>query len=431
MDGWRGRAGEGKEGLGRVTRAGMGKESTDWSWSLPTLSLDKSVVLWSIHDRVLTLTSDPSTKPTGSDGSIIKTTDNISIGPHGIFQGHEDTVEDVQFCPSRSAGNSVCMFDRQNLTSDGAGLPVYKFKSHKAAVLCVQWSPDRSSVFGSSVEDGFLNIWDYEKVLDILLPSLLPPSLSVYSVGKKNENGARTPNSCSGLFFQHAGHRDKVVDFHWNAADPWTVSVSDDCDTSGGGGTLQIWHMNDLIYSPEEDALAELEKFKSHVVDSMKQHLQGKAAAWQRSSQQGQLHLSSCPLELNALYTSKVYVVAVAVILVVACYGCYTFVCGLVGTIVFFSVAAVFAYISVHSNMYMSSWNDHSGNRQIQRQRSLPKLALDHNSYSGGTTEEDLFSCELWSSSSRRVTDTPIKKLLAEEMSKKTESKRQPPSVIA
>ncbi|XP_028074536.1 WD-40 repeat-containing protein MSI4-like [Camellia sinensis] len=107
----------------------------------------------------------------------------------------------------------------------------------------------RSSVFGSSVEDGFLNIWDYEKV------------------GKKNENGARTPNSCSGLFFQHAGHRDKVVDFHWNAADPWTVSVSDDCDTSGGGGTLQIWHMNDLIYSPEEDALAELEKFKSHVVD--------------------------------------------------------------------------------------------------------------------------------------------------------------------
>ncbi|GMP62884.1 hypothetical protein CsSME_00024813 [Camellia sinensis var. sinensis] len=194
---------------------------------------DKSVVLWSIHDHVSTLASDPSTKPTGSAGSIIKTTDNISIGPRGIFQGHEDTVEDVQFCPSSaqefcsvgddsclilwdarvgtspvfkvekahdadlhcvdwnphdenliitgSADNSVCMFDRRNLTSDGAGLPVHKFESHKAAVLCVQWSPDRSSVFGSSAEDGFLNIWDYEKVLDILLPSLLPPSLSVYS----------------------------------------------------------------------------------------------------------------------------------------------------------------------------------------------------------------------------------------------------------
>ena len=35
--------------------------------------------------------------------------------------------------------------------------------------------------------------------------------------------------------------RDKVVDFHWNAHDPWTlVSVSDDCESTGGGGTLQV-----------------------------------------------------------------------------------------------------------------------------------------------------------------------------------------------
>lgn len=35
--------------------------------------------------------------------------------------------------------------------------------------------------------------------------------------------------------------RDKVVDFHWNAYDPWTiVSVSDDCGSTGGGGTLQV-----------------------------------------------------------------------------------------------------------------------------------------------------------------------------------------------
>jgi len=35
--------------------------------------------------------------------------------------------------------------------------------------------------------------------------------------------------------------RDKVVDFHWNAYDPWTiVSVSDDCESTGGGGTLQV-----------------------------------------------------------------------------------------------------------------------------------------------------------------------------------------------
>lgn len=41
-----------------------------------------------------------------------------------------------------------------------------------------QWSPDKSSVFGSSAEDGVLNIWDHNKVqtnLFLLLTNL--PSL--------------------------------------------------------------------------------------------------------------------------------------------------------------------------------------------------------------------------------------------------------------
>ncbi|XP_058766117.1 WD-40 repeat-containing protein MSI4-like [Vicia villosa] len=148
-----------------------------------------------------------------------------------------------------SADNSVRLFDRRSLTSNGVGSTIHKFEAHKAAVLCVQWSPDKSSVFGSSAEDGLLNIWDYEKV------------------GKKIERSGKTINSPPGLFFQHAGHRDKVVDFHWNAYDPWTiVSVSDDCESTGGGGTLQIWRTSDLLYRPEDEVLAELEKFKSHVV---------------------------------------------------------------------------------------------------------------------------------------------------------------------
>ncbi|KAJ8643377.1 hypothetical protein MRB53_005125 [Persea americana] len=277
---------------------------------------DKLVVLWSIQDHISASATEPSsTKAPGipSGGSIIKpasknsgssdkAADDPSIGPRGVYQGHDDTVEDVQFCPSSSqvfcsvgddsclilwdartgstpsvkvekahnadlhcvdwnphdenliltgsADNSVRMFDRRNLTSSGVGSPVYKFEGHKAAVLCVQWSPDKSSVFGSAAEDGFLNIWDYDKV------------------GKKKErSGTRMPNSPPGLFFQHAGHRDKVVDFHWNASDPWTiVSVSDDCGSTGGGGTLQIWRMSDLIYRPEEEVLTELEKFKSHIL---------------------------------------------------------------------------------------------------------------------------------------------------------------------
>ncbi|MBA0838921.1 hypothetical protein Goarm_004705, partial [Gossypium armourianum] len=257
---------------------------------------DKSVVLWSIQDHISGGSIVKQNKPgEGND----KTAEGPSVGPRGIFCGHEDTVEDVAFCPSSaqefcsvgddsclilwdarvgtgptikvekahdadlhcvdwnphddnliltgSADNTVRMFDRRNLTSNGVGSPIYKFEGHRAAVLCVQWSPDESSVFGSSAEDGLLNIWDYDKV------------------GKKVERPSKSPSTPAGLFFQHAGHRDKVVDFHWNASDPWTVvSVSDDCDSTGGGGTLQIWRMSDLIYRPEEEVLAELEKFKSH-----------------------------------------------------------------------------------------------------------------------------------------------------------------------
>ncbi|CAL9755348.1 WD-40 repeat-containing protein MSI4-like [Musa acuminata AAA Group] len=272
---------------------------------------DKSVVLWSIHDHISSVAESTSKSPASASNSSgkqsikagnEKSSDSTTVGPRGVYQGHEDTVEDVQFCPSSaqefcsvgddsclilwdarvgtspvvkvekahnadlhcvdwnphdqnliltgSADNSVRMFDRRNLTSGGVGSPIYKFEGHKAAVLCVQWSPDRASVFGSAAEDGFLNIWDHERV------------------GKKKERaGTKTPNSPPGLFFQHAGHRDKVVDFHWNASDPWTiVSVSDDCGSTGGGGTLQIWRMSDLIYRPEEEVLAELEKFKAHLL---------------------------------------------------------------------------------------------------------------------------------------------------------------------
>ncbi|MCD7453819.1 WD-40 repeat-containing protein msi4 [Datura stramonium] len=265
---------------------------------------DKLVVLWSIHDHVSTLAADQGgTKVPGSGASNGKPyAEGSTVQARGIFQGHDDTVEDVQFCPSSaqefcsvgddsclilwdarsgsspvvkvekahnadlhcvdwnphdvnyiltgSADNSVHMFDRRNLTSGGVGSPIHVFKGHSAAVLCVQWSPDKSSVFGSSAEDGLLNIWDHERI------------------GRMEDSAARSaPTSPPGLFFRHAGHRDKVVDFHWNAADPWTiVSVSDDGESTGGGGTLQIWRMIDLIYRPEDEVLDELDKFKSHLL---------------------------------------------------------------------------------------------------------------------------------------------------------------------
>ena len=55
----------------------------------------------------------------------------------------------------------------------------------------------------------------------------------------------------------------QVVDFQWNPHDPWTfMSVSDDVSDELGGGTLQLWRVNDLIYRDEAEVLAELEKHR-------------------------------------------------------------------------------------------------------------------------------------------------------------------------
>ncbi|XP_021754520.1 WD-40 repeat-containing protein MSI4-like [Chenopodium quinoa] len=273
---------------------------------------DKLVVLWNINDHISTLATEPGAAKSASTGSNIKsasrtgdgnngTAASPSVEARGIYKGHDDTVEDVQFCPTSaqqfcsvgddsclilwdsrtgltpatkvekahnadlhcvdwnphdenfiltgSADSSIHMFDRRNLTAGGVGAPVHKFQGHNDPVLCVQWSPHNRSVFGSAAEDGLLNIWDYERT------------------GKlQTESGNKASEYPAGLFFRHAGHRDKVVDFHWNSIDPWTiVSVSDDCSSSAGGGTLQMWRIIDLLYRPEDEVLAELDKFRSHV----------------------------------------------------------------------------------------------------------------------------------------------------------------------
>jgi WD40 repeat protein len=70
---------------------------------------------------------------------------------------------------TRSADASVRLFDHRKLSaSNSQGTPIEQFEGHTAAVLCVQWCPDRASVFGSCAEDGLLNVWDFEKASNSL-----------------------------------------------------------------------------------------------------------------------------------------------------------------------------------------------------------------------------------------------------------------------
>ncbi|XP_009781874.1 uncharacterized protein [Nicotiana sylvestris] len=72
------------------------------------------------------------------------------------------------------------------------------------------------------------------------------------------------------------------------------------------------------------------------------------------------------------------------------------------------------------------------GSRLAQKQIATTKVALNSRSYSDGTARGDMIMLDLRKSSSKGVTGTPIKKLLAEEMAKEEgESKRRPPSIVA
>ncbi|XP_050384562.1 uncharacterized protein LOC126801139 [Argentina anserina] len=68
------------------------------------------------------------------------------------------------------------------------------------------------------------------------------------------------------------------------------------------------------------------------------------------------------------------------------------------------------------------------GNRLVQKQK---KLGSDSSSCSSGSTGEDPLTFELGWRSSKQAGGAPMKKLLAEEMLRETESRRRSPSVIA
>mmetsp|Transcript_32664 Transcript_32664/g.45343 ORF Transcript_32664/g.45343 Transcript_32664/m.45343 type:complete len:628 (+) Transcript_32664:100-1983(+) len=247
---------------------------------------DKMVLVWSLEDHMSTLSATaPQTASRRSATSIL---------PRHKFVGHKNTIEDVKFNPASefelcsvgddkallfwdsragsdpvmkvlkahsgdlhcvdwspfeenqiltgSADRFLKLFDRRK-ASEGA---LHVFASHQAPITTVEWSPHTKGVFGSASEDTRVNIWDCSK-------------LGARQTSEDKKSGPPE------LMFQHAGHRAQVVDFHWNPLDPWTcLSVSDDSSESSGsgGGTLQLWRVNDLIYRPEKEVLAELEQHR-------------------------------------------------------------------------------------------------------------------------------------------------------------------------
>lgn len=133
-----------------------------------------------------------------------------------------------------AADGSVKVWDAR-ATSE----PLFVFAFHEGAVMHVEWCPHNGNVLASGAEDCVVALWDLSRDVSANPKSSLPPQ----------------------LFFQHRGHRAQVVDFQWDPVDPWTmVSVSDDVATEGGGGgTVQVWRVSDLLTRDRAEVVAELE----------------------------------------------------------------------------------------------------------------------------------------------------------------------------
>lgn len=243
----------------------FGVLSRDWITPAPFRSADNSIC---IYDRRKL-----------SSGGV--------RSPVQIFQGHSDAVLCVQvpdmLCTRVFKWRVLMCALTINLT---------------ALYFPFQWCPSKTSVFASGAEDGNLNIWDYEKVgvdkrnntmnnfcdktrtkrmtwsilsgvyswqaggqcwnktfklspgpiLSARWTQVLSLSLIAFSSMTNKFVGSSIikflPVDCFVLlklekWLYWTIHRGRVVEFHWNASDPWTM-MSLSGEKTGRGGTLQV-----------------------------------------------------------------------------------------------------------------------------------------------------------------------------------------------
>lgn len=174
---------------------------------------------------------------------------------------------------------------------DGPKSVTHVLKGHSKDVTCTVWSPRSNGVLASGGGDGVVNVWNIANIAaeDELLKGKLngasPPGLVFKHMGTKAIT-IRTRSCCLCVSCTHsapfrhldativsssgAGHRAEVSEIQWSPFEPWTMlSISTDTEV-GGGGTLQIWRISDMITRPEPDVLEELNRYKDEILANEK-----------------------------------------------------------------------------------------------------------------------------------------------------------------
>eukprot|EP00890_Picochlorum_soloecismus_P001888 jgi/Picsp_1/26/NSC_00026-R1_wd repeat protein len=225
-------------------------------FELASVADDYSLMLWDTR-----FSSDPAANVTNAHGSLdVHCCDWSELMPHLILTGAQD--------------GGVMVWDTRKLAE-----PLKALHHHTKAVMNVEWSHHSPGVFASGADDGFVCIWD----------------LNISSSKRENEsiNKRLQVPAQEELIFQHAGHKSPVVDFCWNPDDPWMLMSASVDASSGGGGTLQLWRVSDLIYRKEEEVLAELEPYKEYIATGSEKILSKKRKEMEEAQHAAQEKASS------------------------------------------------------------------------------------------------------------------------------------------
>lgn len=251
---------------------------------------DKLVCLWNLGAHVTRLTGPAATSSTTSP----------QLAAAFTLKGHEETVEDVCFRPGSkdvlaSVGDDrlLAFWDTRTGTRPVASVK----KAHAGDIQGLDWSRADASLLATGDQHGVLKVWDVRalaasqtegavvkevatitldrdeeedesaaitrvewcpKRRDLLACCTDGGQATVYTLGSTAQN-----KQTLRPVFRHLYHDAGVEDLHWNSHVDSSEALLASCseqEQGSGGGSLQVWRINDLITMPEEDAVKVLDQ---------------------------------------------------------------------------------------------------------------------------------------------------------------------------
>lgn len=152
-------------------------------------------------------------------------------------QGHEDFIQDVEFCEGEEHLMMTCAQDGTIYSWDLRNVKsiMHPFEGHTDCVNGLQMMPGSPSVFMSWSNDRRVLIWDISKI-------------------GKEQSEAEQEDGVPELAFIHGGHTSAIHDACWNPFEDWSVvSVSEDNICQLWTVAIPIWHEEEVLLANHDN----------------------------------------------------------------------------------------------------------------------------------------------------------------------------------